>query len=259
MGTCRTPGRSPLAVRVAAGAGLLAAALVSTAWGVPRTAVAPPGSDIPAVALSSGATRDTFSHLKHERVPCLGCHLAAGGRSLKFEPPQGCRDCHHGASHRNECDRCHAADRLPDSLPIRFSVAAAARAPRERAVAFPHRRHADLRCTACHGETVDRAPVDSAASCRGCHDQHHDVDRSCAICHRTSETLASHAAPARPHVACDKCHAAAVIARLTPTRSLCLACHGAEVDHNPGRECTVCHMQSAPEVWRGRLLRGHGP
>ena len=50
----------------------------------------------------------------------------------------------------------------------------------------------------------------------------------------------------------------AAIAALTPTRSLCLACHDAKVDHNPQRECTRCHFQADPEQYRARLRRKGG-
>jgi len=40
---------------------------------------------------------------------------------------------------------------------------------------------------------------------------------------------------------------------LTPTRSFCLTCHDAEVDHYAPKECTVCHLQATPEGYRTRL------
>jgi hypothetical protein len=64
-----------------------------------------------------------------------------------------------------------------------------------------------------------------------------------------------HARPARVHVACDACHATAAIAALSPTRTFCLVCHGPEVDHNPARECSSCHLQAAPDQYRARLLK----
>lgn len=259
MGTCRTRGRSPRIRRIVLGIWLVALTFGGTASGQTDAAVTPPGSDHPAVPAFSTAPGDTFAHARHQSVPCLGCHLAQTGARLTFVPPLGCRNCHHGERQRHACVECHEPARLPDTLQVRFAVAAAGKAAHERVVAFPHGRHATLRCTSCHGGTVSRAPVDSAGSCAGCHDKHGDAGRACAVCHRTPETMGYHAAPARPHVACDECHATAVIARLTPTRSLCLACHDSTVDHNPGRECTGCHMQATPEAYRGRLLHGSRP
>jgi hypothetical protein len=60
-------------------------------------------------------------------------------------------------------------------------------------------------------------------------------------------------------VACDACHATAAIAALTPTRSLCLACHGPAVDHNPKRECSSCHLQAPPDQYRAQLLKRGQP
>jgi hypothetical protein len=55
------------------------------------------------------------------------------------------------------------------------------------------------------------------------------------------------------HTGCDACHAPAIVARLVPTRGLCLTCHAAQRDHHPGAECTVCHLGATPEGFQGRL------
>jgi len=201
---------------------------------------------------------DSFPHPRHTTVPCLTCHLDRSGAMLTFERPRGCRECHHRDPDRAECVRCHSGARQPDSIGTRVVVAAAGRVGLERQVSFPHRTHTDLPCVGCHTAPLTLLPADSVTTCQGCHDEHHSVGRSCATCHRTSGVLAPHRAPARPHVACDACHATAAIAALTPTRSLCLACHDAKVDHNPQRECTSCHFQADPEQYRARLRRKGG-
>jgi hypothetical protein len=201
---------------------------------------------------------DSFPHPRHTTVPCLTCHLDRSGAMLTFERPRGCRECHHRDPDRAECVHCHAGATQPDSIRARVVVAAAGRAGLERQVSFPHRTHTNLPCVGCHTAPLTLLPADSVTTCQGCHDEHHTVGRSCATCHRTAAILAPHRAPARPHVACDACHATAAIAALTPTRSLCLACHDAKVDHNPQRECTSCHFQADPEQYRSRLRRKRG-
>jgi hypothetical protein len=138
---------------------------------------------------------------------------------------------------------------------VPVSIAAAGKPERDRTVAFRHERHAKLRCTECHGQPVSLAPVDSAMSCHGCHDKHHDADRDCATCHRSASISVVHARPARVHLACDACHATAAIAPLVPTRSFCLACHGPANDHYAGHECSSCHLQARPDEYRARLLK----
>ena len=140
-------------------------------------------------------------------------------------------------------------------MSVHLAIGAAGRPPRDRLVAFPHRRHTALGCTACHGTEVSLAPVDSAATCRGCHDKHHQAGRSCATCHRSEVITQVHAPPTRVHVECDRCHPTAVVAALTPTRSFCLICHGTLADHNRGRECSTCHLQATPENDRARLMK----
>lgn len=198
---------------------------------------------------------DTFAHSRHEKVACLTCHLPRSQAVLTFKPPRGCQICHHADPPRNDCARCHEPGSLPKTLTLHVAIAAAGRPARDRTVAFPHERHAELRCAACHGQPVTLAPLDSAATCRGCHAEHHEAGRSCATCHRTESIAQTHALPVRAHVACDACHPTGAITALSPTRSFCLVCHDPAVDHNPGRECTTCHLQSDPPEYRGRLLR----
>jgi len=198
---------------------------------------------------------DTFSHPIHQKLACLTCHLSTSGAKLTFEAPRGCQICHHQRPERQECAQCHQTEERPEVLGVPVRVAAANKPVRQREVGFRHQVHAELRCGACHGEPVTLAVVDSARTCQGCHDQHHEAGRACATCHRTTEITAAHQLPARVHSACDACHSTGRIAPLTPTRTFCLACHGESVDHNTDRECSLCHLQAAPEDYRPRLLR----
>jgi hypothetical protein len=220
---------------------------------------APPGDDPPwrPPTTLSVQPSDTFPHPRHKKLACLTCHLSKSGATLTFEPPRGCQICHHQTPATSDCAKCHEKGSLPDTVEVRFSVAAAGKAARERTVGFRHERHKDLRCTDCHGKAVSLEPVDSAATCKGCHAKHHESGRTCAVCHRTPTITEVHAAPARVHVACDACHPTAAIAELTPTRSLCLACHDPKVDHHAERECSTCHLQAHPDDYRTRLLK-HG-
>jgi hypothetical protein len=201
---------------------------------------------------------DSFPHARHVKLQCLTCHLDKSGAMLTFERPRGCRECHHRDPERADCVHCHVSATQPDSIRVSVVVAAAGRAGLERQVSFPHRTHTTRPCVGCHTTPLTLLPADSVTTCRGCHDDHHTVGRSCATCHRTVAILAPHRPPARPHIACDACHATSAIAALTPTRSLCLACHDAKVDHNPQRECTSCHFQADPEQYRVRLRRKAG-
>lgn len=202
---------------------------------------------------------DTFSHARHQRLACLTCHLSRTGAMLTFEPPRGCQICHHQAPSRSDCIQCHEAGSIPGTVGVHVVIAAAGKPARDRPVAFRHERHVDLRCIACHGQAVTLAPVDSAATCRGCHASHHEAGRECAACHRTGVITRAHARPVRAHVACTSCHPREAIVPLSPTRSFCLACHPPEVDHYPGGECADCHFQAGQEDYRARLVRRGRP
>lgn len=231
---------------------LLTFAIAAAAVITVGVAVAAPGS---AVQVRDTAPSDTFAHARHEKIACLTCHLPKSQAVLTFQPPRGCQICHHADPARNDCARCHERESLPKTLTLHVAIAAAGKPARDRTIAFPHERHAELRCAACHGQPVTLAPLDSAATCQGCHAEHHEAERSCATCHRTESIAQTHAMPVRAHVACDACHPTAAITPLSPTRSFCLVCHDPAVDHKPGRECTTCHLQSDPQEYRARLLR----
>jgi len=229
----------------------------------------PPGTSPPSVKVNAlpPLPSDTFSHDRHKKLACLTCHVVATGRGrLTFEPPRGCQICHHEAPARSNCVDCHEAVELePHPVPVTIQVKNTA--PRSRDVTFSHEVHtapdAKLRCQDCHMGSVNLSPVDSVKSCQGCHVQHHGIDRPCATCHRTSQVLAAHERPrgARhlppaPHEGCDACHDQARIEGLTPTRTFCLACHSAEVDHYKEKECSSCHLQAEPSAWKPRLTGG---
>jgi hypothetical protein len=69
--------------------------------------------------------------------------------------------------------------------------------------------------------------------------------------------VAAHQPPAEAHQECDACHAPEQVARLVPTRTLCLTCH-TDQDHYPQKQCTVCHFQASPEVFQAHLRKAPG-
>lgn len=201
------------------------------------------------------APADSFAHARHQKLPCMTCHLSSSGAMLTFQPPRGCQICHHTVQARQGCVQCHEQGSVPQTIDVHVDIAAAGKPPLGRTVGFRHEWHGKLQCATCHGTPVTLAPVDSAQTCQGCHASHHEAGRSCATCHRTESIKQPHMLPVQAHAACDRCHSTAAIAPLTPTRSFCLACHDPSVDHYPERQCVACHLQSTPEDYRARLLK----
>ena len=196
---------------------------------------------------------DTFSHTRHQALPCITCHVAARSSRLTFAPPRGCQLCHHSGPAANDCSRCHASG-LPEARPVPVRVAVAEHAPRERAVTFDHARHASQKCVACHTTPVTLV-ADPAVACRDCHESHHAAGRDCRACHGAADPKTAHAALADMHVACDNCHASGIVAQLVPNRTFCQTCHLDKQAHYAPRECTTCHFLSSPEEFRAHLRK----
>jgi hypothetical protein len=197
---------------------------------------------------------DTFSHPRHQSLPCITCHTTRAGQggSLTFERPRGCQICHHQAPSQNDCSACHASSELAPARPMLIAISVLTHAARERSVGFEHQKHALLRCTECHREAVSLQPDSTVVQCVSCHVQHHEFNRACATCHVTEQIVPAHARPIEAHQACDACHAPARVAQLVPTRNFCLTCHQPQ-DHYPEKQCTACHFQVSPEVFQSRL------
>ena len=202
----------------------------------------------------STSPSDTFPHKRHSRLACLTCHnLGPKGGRLTFEVPRGCQICHHQRPARSDCSTCHQSEELVQPRPVSVRVAVPRHLPRPRYVAFEHGPHDKVECTECHSMPVSLAPADSVRTCASCHADHHAEGRDCASCHRTEQVMEAHQPPVDAHQACDQCHTASTVGALEPTRSFCLACHPAEVDHYEQRECSTCHLQAEPEEYRSRL------
>ena len=207
------------------------------------------------------AAADTFPHARHRALSCITCHTSRSQRRrLTFQPPRGCQICHHQAPKTNDCTACHRSTELaaPESVTVQVTVAGRQR--RDHAARFEHATHRALQCVACHTMPVSLDPDPKTAACATCHDDHHARGRMCSACHPgdTPEVRAAHAPPVEAHVGCDACHTPAVVARLVPGRTLCIACHAKQADHYQARECTLCHFSATPEAFRHRLGKAGG-
>jgi len=206
----------------------------------------PPASPPPSPA-------DSFSHQRHKAINCISCHgTRAGQGRLTFERPRGCQICHHQAAASSNCRQCHGENETAVALTSHVVIGVPRQPPRARDVSFQHETHTSLRCVDCHTTPVSLAPDSAVTSCTSCHERHHEANRDCSGCHRTTRIVAAHQRPVEAHSRCDGCHTPATVAELVPTRSLCLTCHG-DQDHYAPKECTVCHLQSTPDGYRAHL------
>jgi hypothetical protein len=219
--------------------------------------VDPPGQPITPAALPT----DTFSHQRHRKLACITCHSTASRTSdLTFVAPRGCQICHHQRAASSSCATCHEPSELAPPELVTVSVTVPKQSPRSRQVPFLHGAHGKSACVDCHTTKVSLSPEPPVETCSACHEEHHTAGMDCASCHRTGGIMEAHKPPIEPHQACDRCHSERTIARLQPTRSFCLSCHGSETDHHVEKECTVCHLQQSPESYRAKLSGGgRGP
>ena len=220
-----------------------------------RGAAPPPDDPVEtSIAPTAASPTDTFSHNEHRRLTCITCHTTTSPtRRLTFEPPRGCQICHHQTPASSRCATCHEPSELSQPAPVTVAVAVPRQPSRSRQVRFEHDEHADLACVKCHTTSVSLVPELPVTQCTACHVDHHAARIDCATCHRTEHIFKAHAPPIDAHQACNQCHTERTVAALEPTRSLCLACHGSEVDHYTQQECTVCHLQASPEAYRAKL------
>ena len=200
------------------------------------------------------APTDSFTHDRHEAIPCLDCHVTDEGHGdLTFEQPRGCDVCHHRDPSTNDCAVCHDPEDLAAPYGRTFAVTVEDHDPRIRTVDFFHDVHAEEQCIDCHREPVSLALGTESATCQACHEDHHETATQCAQCHRTYAVLDAHTVT-EGHADCDECHTPATIALLVPERSFCLVCHEDDVDHYPEKACTVCHLQDDPKDYQQQLI-----
>ena len=174
-------------------------------------------------------------HGSHADVGCASCHRASAQATLTTLSPEQCQSCHHGAEQTWTCEHCHETRTTRASVQeLAFDVWSA---PRTRTLAFDHGAHADLDCASCHRAMPALTPAESCASC---HDDHMEAQIRCVACH-TPSTIAVHDVEA--HLTCSGagCHSAPIVEAMASTRPVCLLCHQAQEEHEPGGNCIECH------------------
>jgi hypothetical protein len=187
--------------------------------------------------------RRPFQHVRHEDLPCRGCHgSGAAHRTTRVRAPTDCAACHHDPARALSCSKCHTADAIPAQRSVRLTLTLqVAEAPRVREVTFRHDVHiatiAGLTCKDCHGTEVTLA---RNRECGSCHSSHHAGKADCASCHTPPRRDAHDTAV---HLTCagSACHATAKAPSPTLSRATCLFCHADRRDHEPEGSCAVCH------------------
>ncbi len=181
-----------------------------------------------------------FEHRRHESVSCLTCHGTGEQHGLiRMRTAADCASCHHDPVTAPDCAACHRNETLPEQRSIAASMTLAeAATPRDRMLPFGHAVHLAAQCGECHQTAVTLAV---AVTCNACHDRHHEAKADCAQCHRGFERDASHTA--RAHLGCTGagCHTSSALPEPTASRTLCLACHTEQRDHEPAGDCARCH------------------
>lgn len=207
------------------------------------------------LALSTAVSAQTdrrggFSHEPHRKVKCDACHAMNGTEvgAARITPAE-CTSCHHSPSAGIACTRCHApaglTRRYPSTQKLRFSFSPE---PVSRTLTFGHAEHGTLQCTTCHQSGPGLAT--SAASCQGCHEQHHAPHVECRACHDTRTDGAHRNAS---HLGCggSQCHQSSPVESHARSRQVCLTCHGQQAQHRPGVSCVECHVLPKPATTGG--------
>jgi hypothetical protein len=227
-------------------AGSAVAALLVAAAGVATAGDSVPAGDSvqgAAPAVQRGDDPRPFEHARHEAVPCTACH--GGGaehRTITVRSPRGCASCHHAEASAHTCTACHSSPSLPEPGAVsRVLDLTVWNASRVRQLPFGHVVHAAVACRSCHATPVMLA---MERGCGSCHESHHQPEASCAACH-DAPLPGTHGA--RVHLTCAGagCHASRVAPPPALSRELCLVCHGAQQQHEPGLECAHCHLPTA--------------
>jgi hypothetical protein len=174
-------------------------------------------------------------HGSHASVDCAACHRASQAATVRALAPAQCAACHHGADQDLSCAHCHESRGVvQSSQQLALEVWPM---PRQRTLTFDHGRHAQLDCGSCH---QSRPMLTPAAPCASCHEDHHVATVRCQSCH-TAPPETAHGVEA--HLTCSGsgCHQAPDVEAIVDTRAVCLVCHQAQEDHEPGGRCVECH------------------
>lgn len=180
-----------------------------------------------------------FLHRQHEALSCSECHGTAEEHGVvTVRTARECAQCHHDPARGYDCADCHAAEdlRVPREVasPMLLTVWDE---PRIRELPFDHGEHETLECQECHTGPVLLAVE---RECAACHEDHHRPRAECARCHVEAEPNVH---GLEVHLTCTSsgCHAGEAGVRPALTRTLCLACHQDQWDHEPGLDCHACH------------------
>jgi hypothetical protein len=195
--------------------------------------------------------RDTilFSHATHRGLVCANCHSSAGPThgNVTLRSVRDCQQCHHEATVNKlgngpaACLQCHKSSTLPERPQV-VEMRTSPTVTHTRTLPFGHATHTTVACANCHTTPVTLA---AATQCSGCHATHHEPTRECRTCH---DGYAAHRGQ-QVHLGCAGagCHSDRAVLALSSVRNVCLACHAAQVQHKPGRDCGTCHrVQWAP-------------
>lgn len=209
-----------------------------------RHAAAAPRQEAPQrPPIAGGAV--VFRHANHRDVECAACHVSDERHgAVTIQSITDCRSCHHEAPVAADCQSCHTQAALEGrGLTVTRTLEFSVGDPDRRTVGFDHAAHAGTDCATCHAEGLTR-PF-QAASCDGCHTEHHEPTATCTTCH-TAPAPDAHSVDA--HVGCvgSGCHSDPPFEGAPRQRNGCLVCHQDLGDHQPGRECVSCHVLPAP-------------
>jgi hypothetical protein len=221
---------------------MLAAAGGGAGFGSVTATLANP---LPVVQQGSSGSRvpRPFRHARHERISCLECH-GTGERHATYliKSARDCAGCHHDSTRQRPCSTCHSAELLPDSHRVAAYMSLAGNPAAERRLPFEHTRHVNpgtpVTCRDCHRAGVALA---RERECASCHAPHHRSAANCSACH-TRPMNGVHTRDAHLSCAGSACHAAGAVPSPADSRTLCIVCHRAQANHEPGGRCASCHL-----------------
>lgn len=176
-------------------------------------------------------------HSTHPDVACRDCHPAPAPTTPAVVQPSQCLQCHHVQQTVRDCSGCHTPAALGTLSVVQHLRLSVWDQPRDRSLPFDHGNHGELACSRCHESDGQQT---FAAQCADCHEPHHGATVRCMTCHPTSP-LEAHDAGAHRGCSGTGCHSAS-LGPIPESRQMCLVCHVAQVDHEPGGECSRCHL-----------------
>lgn len=193
-------------------------------------------------------------HATHESVGCVDCHQGSAwlGERVVFARNE-CLSCHHSPDQASACEQCHDSGPAPVARTENLHLSVWP-APRSRILPFDHAVHQTVDCAQCHTGGVLKK---FEQGCASCHQDHHQPMATCATCH-SDVPLETH--DLESHLGCGgaQCHQDALPLEAERSRSTCLTCHTAQVDHEPGGDCATCHVlgeRGAASLRSGALHR----